>query len=118
MWLKLSTLFLLPVLFIQGHKVRKNTPRLAEAKGEREGRAGQGKSLSLLIFGDSAAAGVGVENQKDALSGAIIQELQNEFSLQWKLHAKTGDTTRQVFNALQHLEEQKYDVIVTWQSKT
>lgn len=113
MWLKLSTLFLLPVLFIQGHKVRKNTPRLAEAKGEREGRAGQGKSLSLLILGDSAAAGVGVENQKDALSGAIIQELQNEFSLQWKLHAKTGDTTRQVFNALQHLEEQKYDVIVT-----
>ena len=76
MWLKLSTLFLLPVLFIQGHKVRKNTPRLAEAKGEREGRAGQGKSLSLLILGDSAAAGVGVENQKDALSGAIIQELQ------------------------------------------
>lgn len=113
MWLKLSTFFLLPVLFIQGHKVRKNTPRLAEAKGEREGRAGQGKSLSLLILGDSAAAGVGVENQKDALSGAIIQELQNEFSLQWKLHAKTGDTTRQVFNALQHLEEQKYDVIVT-----
>lgn len=47
---KLST-FLLPVLFIQGHKVRKNTPRLAEAKGEREGRAGQGKSLSLLILG-------------------------------------------------------------------
>ena len=47
------------------------------------------------------------------MSGAIIQELQNEFSLQWKLHAKTGDTTRQVFNALQHLEEQKYDVIVT-----
>ncbi|MDB0155155.1 lipase, partial [Acinetobacter baumannii] len=41
MWLKLSTFFLLPVLFIQGHKVRKNTPRLAEAKGEREGRAGQ-----------------------------------------------------------------------------
>ncbi len=66
-----------------------------------------------FILGDSAAAGVGVENQKDALSGAIIQELQNEFSLQWKLHAKTGDTTRQVFNALQHLEEQKYDVIVT-----
>lgn len=80
MWLKLSTFFLLPVLFIQGHKVRKNTPRLAEAKGEREGRTGQGKPLSLLILGDSAAAGVGVENQKDALSGAIIQELQNEFS--------------------------------------
>lgn len=113
MWLKLSTLLLLPVLFVQGSKVRKNTPRLLEPKGEREGSIGQGKPLSLLILGDSAAAGVGVETQKNALSGAIIQELQNEFFLQWKLHAKTGDTTRQVFHALQHLEERKYDVIVT-----
>ncbi|MFK8984757.1 MULTISPECIES: SGNH/GDSL hydrolase family protein [Acinetobacter] len=113
MWLKLSTLLLLPVLFVQGNKVRKNTPRLLEPKGEREGSIGQGKPLSLLILGDSAAAGVGVQTQKDALSGAIIQELQNEFFLQWKLHAKTGDTTRQVFHALQHLEERKYDVIVT-----
>ncbi|WP_284119124.1 SGNH/GDSL hydrolase family protein [Acinetobacter seifertii] len=113
MWLKLSTLLLLPVLFVQGNKVRKNTPRLLEPKGEREGGIGQGKPLSLLILGDSAAAGVGVETQKDALSGAIIQELQNEFFLQWKLHAKTGDTTRQVFHALQHLEDRKYDVIVT-----
>lgn len=53
MWLKLSTLLLLPVLFVQGSKVRKNTPRLAEAKGEREGSIGQGKPLSLLILGDS-----------------------------------------------------------------
>lgn len=113
MWLKLSTLLLLPILFVQGNKVRKNTPRLLEPKGEREGGIGQGKPLSLLILGDSAAAGVVVETQKDALSGAIIQELQNEFFLQWKLHAKTGDTTRQVFHALQHLEERKYDVIVT-----
>ncbi|NUE93962.1 SGNH/GDSL hydrolase family protein [Acinetobacter seifertii] len=113
MWLKLSTLLLLPILFVQGNKVRKNTPRLLEPKGEREGGIGQGKPLSLLILGDSAAAGVGVETQKDALSGAIIQELQNEFFLQWKLHAKTGDTTRQVFHALQHLEDRKYDVIVT-----
>ncbi|MFW1773054.1 SGNH/GDSL hydrolase family protein [Acinetobacter seifertii] len=113
MWLKLSTLLLLPVIFVQGSKVRKNTPRLLEPKGEREGSIGQGKPLSLLILGDSAAAGVGVETQKNALSGAIIQELQNEFFLQWKLHAKTGDTTRQVFHALQHLEERKYDVIVT-----
>jgi len=113
MWLKLSTLVLLPVLFIQGNKVRKNTPRLAEASGEREGFAGQGKPLSLLILGDSAAAGVGVDTQKDALSGAIIHELQNEFSLKWKLHAKTGDTTQQVFQAVQHLEQHRYDVIVT-----
>lgn len=113
MWLKLSTLALLPVLFVQGTKVRKNTPCLLEASGERQGIVGNGRPLSLLILGDSAAAGVGVETQKDALSGAIISELQDQYSIRWKLHAKTGDTTKQVFQAVQHLEQQNYDVVVT-----
>lgn len=113
MWLKLSTLALLPVLFVQGSKVRKNTPRLLEASGERQDIVGKGRPLSLLILGDSAAAGVGVETQKDALSGAIISELQDQYSIRWKLHAKTGDTTKQVFQAVQYLEQQNYDVVVT-----
>ena len=112
MWLKLSTFGLLPVLLIQGTKVRRNTPRLPEASGDREGRTGQGKPLSLLILGDSAA-GVGVETQQDALSGAIITELQGEFMLQWKLHAKTGDATKQVLQAIHDIEPQSYDVVVT-----
>ena len=62
MWLKLSTLALLPVVVLQGLKVRKNTPRLAEASGDRAGICGQGQPLSLLILGDSAAAGGGVES--------------------------------------------------------
>ena len=94
MWLKLSTFALLPVIVIQGVKVRKNTPPLLEASGDRDGLIGQGQALSLLILGDSAAAGVGVETQQDALSGAIISELKKEYLLHWKLHAKTGDTTK------------------------
>ncbi|WP_336936756.1 SGNH/GDSL hydrolase family protein [Acinetobacter modestus] len=113
MWLKLSTFALLPVLVIQGVKVRKNTPRLLEASGDRDGLIGQGQLLSLLILGDSAAAGVGVETQQDALSGAIISELKTEYTLHWKLHAKTGDTTKQVYQAIQQLEPKKYDVVVT-----
>ena len=83
MWLKLATFGLLPVVLIQGTKVRSNTPRLPEASGDREGKTGQGKPLSLLILGDSAAAGVGVETQQDASSGATITVLQDEFMLQW-----------------------------------
>ena len=113
MWLKLSTFALLPVVVIQGVKVRKNTPRLLEASGDRDGLIGQGQPLSLLILGDSAAAGVGVETQQDALSGAIISELKTEYKLHWKLHAKTGDTTKQVYQAIQQLEPKKYDVVVT-----
>ena len=113
MWLKLSTFALLPVIVIQGVKVRKNTPRLLEASGDRDGLIGQGQPLSLLILGDSAAAGVGVETQQDALSGAIISQLKTEYTLHWKLHAKTGHTTKQVYQAIQQLEPKKYDVVVT-----
>ncbi|ENW96310.1 SGNH/GDSL hydrolase family protein [Acinetobacter sp. NIPH 298] len=113
MWLKLSTIALLPVLIVQGTRVRKNTPRLSEPSGEREGCIGQGQPLSILILGDSAAAGVGVETQQDALSGVVISELKTQYALQWKLHAKTGDTTKQVFQAVQGLDQQQYDVVVT-----
>ena len=113
MWLKLSTLALLPVVVLQGLKVRKNTPRLAEASGDRAGIFGQGQSLSLLILGDSAAAGVGVESQQEALSGSILSCLQDEYQVRWKLHAKTGDTTQQVIAATQLLAPQQYDVVVT-----
>lgn len=113
MWLQLSTFALLPIIVIQGIKVRKDTPRLIEASGDRDGLAGQGDPLSLLILGDSAAAGVGVETQQDALSGVIISQLKNEYTLQWKLHAKTGDMTKQVYQAVQQLEHKKYDVVIT-----
>jgi lysophospholipase L1-like esterase len=112
MWLQLSTFALLPIIIIQGVKVRKDTPRLIEASGDRDGLAGQGDPLSLLILGDSAAAGVGVETQQDALSGAIISQLKNEYALRWKLHAKTGDTTKQVYQAVQQLEHKKYDIVI------
>ncbi|RZF54540.1 SGNH/GDSL hydrolase family protein [Acinetobacter halotolerans] len=113
MWLKLSTIALFPILIVQGTRVRKNTPQLSEPSGEREGCVGQGHSLSLLILGDSAAAGVGVETQQEALSGMIISELKTEYALQWKLHAKTGNTTKQLFRAVQGLNQQQYDVVVT-----
>ena len=113
MWLKLSTLALLPVVVLQGLKVRKNTTRLAEASGDRDGICGLGQPLSLLILGDSAAAGVGVKSQQEALSGSILSCLQDEYQVRWKLHAKTGDTTQQVIAATQLLAPQQYDVVVT-----
>ncbi len=113
MWLKLATLALFPIILWQGYNVRKNTPRLDEASGEREGIIGHGKALSLLILGDSAAAGVGVETQKDALSGAILANLQEEYCITWQLQATTGHTTKQVSNVVQQLNQQHYDVVVT-----
>lgn len=113
MWLNLSTIVLLPVLITQGMIVRKRTPLLPEPQGDRDGLVGEGKPLSLLILGDSAAAGVGVERQEEALSGAIISELKNDYTLKWRLHARTGLTTQQVCEAIVEIDERDYDVIVT-----
>lgn len=113
MWLNLSTIVLLPVLITQGMIVRKRTPLLPEPQGDRDGLVGEGKPLSLLILGDSAAAGVGVERQEEALSGAILSELKNDYTLKWRLHARTGLTTQQVCEAIVEIDECDYDVIVT-----
>ena len=113
MRLKIYTLALIPVILFQGYAVKKNTPRLAEPEGERIGQKGVGKSLSLLILGDSAAAGVGVNVQDDALLGSILKELSSEFSIQFYLHATTGFTTDQVIQSIQTLETQHFDVIIT-----
>ena len=113
MLLKAATIALIPALVIQGNRVKKNTLRLPEPEGAREGQTGTGNKLSLLILGDSAAAGVGVEHQDDALLGAILHELKDDFEIDWKLQAKTGDTSPKVIHALDQIEVQHYDVIVT-----
>lgn len=113
MLLKLSTLALLPAIIVQGYRVKKNTPRLPEPQGERQGRIGQGPSLSLLILGDSAAAGVGVTQQQEALLGAVLTELATDYQVDYHLEAKTGDNTAQILAAAQGLAARHYDVIVT-----
>lgn len=113
MLLKAATIALIPALVIQGNRVKKKTLRLPEPAGEREGLIGQGKPLSILIVGDSAAAGVGVDHQEDALTGAILSQLQQDYQIRWKLQAKSGDTTSNVIRVLEKIPAEHYDVVVT-----
>ena len=69
----LPILALAPLLFAQGVYVRRVTPRLPEAPGERSGVSGGGPALKLLILGDSAAAGVGASSQATALAGRLAE---------------------------------------------
>jgi lysophospholipase L1-like esterase len=85
-----ATATLAPLLLVQGRRARDATPRLPEAEGARAGCAGQGRPLRLLILGDSAAAGVGVTSQEEALSGCLQRELMPRHRLQWRLLARTG----------------------------
>ena len=96
-------LMLAPVLVAQAVGTRRRAPLLPEAAGARAGRVGEaGHALRVLIAGDSSAAGVGVEQQDQALSGYLSRALHQRARrpVDWTLHAKSGLTTRQVHDLL------------------
>ena len=109
-------LALAPVYLYQGLKLKKTALRLPEAEGDRSGRVEidtpdsnpkAETSLTLMLVGDSSAAGVGVSSQQQALAGHLLNELQSlptiqqKFSaIDWALHATSGHTS---FDALRRL---------------
>ncbi len=103
---------LAPVLMLQGKYARYVTPKLPEAEGDRVGSMGNGPSLNLLILGDSAAAGVGATRQDKALAGTLVNRLSERFQVNWRVHARTGNTTADTLTGLDELADQHYDVIV------
>ena len=103
---------LAPLLWAQGVHTRRKTPVLPEPPGPRSGRTGAGPVLRLLIAGDSAAAGVGVDHQNEALSGHLQALLAPRFDLQWELIARTGHTTADLLACLHALPPRPVDVVV------
>lgn len=101
-----------PLLFVQGRHVRKTVLRLPEADGERAGVDGEGRLLRLLIAGDSAAAGVGVIQQAQALAGRLVVNLAQSFRVRWQLVARSGWNTSDLIAGLQMLPETGFDVAV------
>jgi len=103
---------LAPVLLWQGRQVRRSTLRLPEAAGSRHGCLGQGQPLRLLVLGDSAAAGVGVVSQDQALVGQLTAQLSTDYQVSWQLLARSGLTSQQLLNTLDSLCGQQYDCVV------
>ncbi len=113
MRLTLLTLALAPILYYQGKRVKKSIVRLPEPVGARSGTIGTGQPLRLLILGDSAAAGVGVKTQQQALAGQLIEQLAQQYTVDWQLEATSGHTTQQVIEHLKTIQPKSFDVIIT-----
>ena len=68
----------LPVLFIQGQKVRARTVRMVPPPGPLTGTIeGTGEMLRLLVMGDSSAAGVGADHTSECLAPLIAANLHD-----------------------------------------
>ncbi len=108
----LATLLLGPVFLVQGKYVRRVTPKLPEPEGGREGLCGEGPAFSVLIIGDSAAAGVGAASQDEALSGHLLGALSSRYAVIWKLLAQSGDTSTQLLDKMRCVPDAHFDAVV------
>jgi len=104
---------LAPLLVVQGLGVRRRANTLSEPPGARDGCAGSGLALRLLIIGDSSAAGVGARTQEAALSGQLVAALAKDFAVSWKLIGETSATTSTILDRLAQVEPAPFDVVVS-----
>ncbi|MGA0609389.1 SGNH/GDSL hydrolase family protein [Caldimonas sp. KR1-144] len=111
----LAKIALGPLLLAQARLARRRAPVLPEADGEREGRiAGTGVPLSLLIVGDSSAAGVGVATQDRAFTGFLLRALraQSDRAIHWRLAAKSGVNSEAALALLDPLDGWRAEIAV------
>lgn len=109
----LRTIGLAPVIVPQGLWTNLRVPTLPEPPGARQGRVGDGPLLRLLVVGDSAAAGVGVAHQDDALLGQVVSRLADRYCVEFALQARTGFTTADSLRRLEEMAPRIFDVALT-----
>lgn len=89
----LRSIPLLPIIYFQGKKLKKELRFLPEAK-DPEGSITNGfdKNLNVLFIGESSFAGVGSDFHKNSFAGYFSSELSDAFqsNIDWKVYAKTG----------------------------
>lgn len=102
---------LAPLLIAQAVRVRRTAQSLPEAAGPRSGTTGAGPTLRIAFIGDSSAAGVGVDNQTEALAGQLVLLLSARFKVRWHLNAAIGATTRSTIARLETSPSVPVDVV-------
>jgi lysophospholipase L1-like esterase len=111
---RLVALVLSPVLIVQGRRTRLAIPGLPDAALPWSGELAGEDSISILVLGDSTAAGVGADTQDDALPGNLARVLAAEWErgVRWRAIGENGATTGDI--ARRFLDEasgEAYDVV-------
>ncbi|KAA6346348.1 hypothetical protein EZS27_006132 [termite gut metagenome] len=107
---------LLPFLYLQGKRIKRNIPDLPEASGDTGFCTANNKeSLRLLTIGESTIAGVGVDTHEEGFSGTLAKEISQKLDVDvyWKVYAKSGYTAKQVNEQIiDNIEDKSADLIV------
>lgn len=109
-----ATVPLLPVLLLQGRRVRQSTPQLPAAAGPDQGSAGDGEPLKLLVLGESTVAGIGAASHHEGLAGRLGAALAaaSGRAVHWRAVGESGVTAHQTVALLDRLGDAQFDAAV------
>ncbi len=108
---------LLPIMYFQGKKIRKNIPALPEAKGTSGNviHPNHNKPLTIIAIGESTIAGVGVATHAEGFTGSFARTISDLYktAVNWKVYAKSGYTAKMVKERIvPELKETSVDLIL------
>jgi lysophospholipase L1-like esterase len=108
-------LALSPILLVQARRTRRVIPLLPDAALPWSGRvAGPAPEASILVLGDSTAAGVGAATQDDALPGNLARALGARWKrgARWRAIGENGATSRDIVERfLDAATAERYDLV-------
>ena len=97
--LALSAYPLAPYFWLRGQAIRRETVELPEAAGPTSGTvAGNEHAITIVVMGESTAAGVGAATHEDGLAGQLAKVLARDTgrTIHWHAVAAKGLTLRQI----------------------
>jgi lysophospholipase L1-like esterase len=107
---------LLPIMYFQGKNIRKNVPRLPEARNPKGYiKTSAEKTLKIIAIGESTIAGVGVDFHENGFIGSLAKEISEKTNsaILWRVYAKSGYTARMVRKKIiPKIEDSNADIIV------
>lgn len=110
------TIPLLPLMYLQGRKIKATVPKLPEAQGVNGFcSVFSKKTIRMITIGESTIAGVGVRTHQEGFTGALANELATKLktNIDWKVYAKSGYTAKRIKEKILHLiTEKSIDFVV------
>lgn len=111
---RVVAVLLSPVVLPQARRVRRVIPLLPDAAQPWTGAIAGNEPISILVLGDSTAAGVGAATQDEALAGNLARRLSAEWErgVAWRAIGENGATSGDIAHRyLAEASREKYDVV-------
>jgi lysophospholipase L1-like esterase len=107
---------LMPLMYRDGKRIMSTIPILPDAEIPAGVVPGpDGKTLRLLLIGESTMSGVGVATHAEGFAGALARTLGAGWNteVQWRVYARSGYTLKKIrAKVLPIIEESEVDLIV------